>query len=301
MRKEINRSTETIAMYRYVVKGLVRHAQRMKSQDSLILSRHKGVLLSIACLDTEAHLPESFASQQVQAAIYAMQNWPGYFNPRALELICPEPSETESDRVDRVTAKRAAVQSKSFGKAKGTSSQLPVQQWKKIIDRILQSESKWATAAADWLCATLITGLRPNEWRAAKLEANQLSTTSVGFDHESKRNLEPRTIDLMCTSAEVQCVHRFLKSVELLDDQGFQRMYEGVRALTRTVGQRTLPDWDDVISIDAARQTSLANSKSKAIQTSNYLSKFQTDPGVEWSRALRAQAAMFEDRTRASN
>ena len=301
MLKEINRSPETIAIYRYVVKGLVRHAQRMKSQNPLILSRHKGVLLSIACLDTEPHLPESFARNQVQAAIYAIQNWPGYFNPRALELLCPEPSETESDRVDRVTAKRAAVLSKSWGKAKETSSQLPIQQWKRIIDRIVLSKSKWAAAAADWLCATLITGLRPNEWRAAKLEANQLSITSVGFDHESKRNLEPRTIDLLCTSTEVQCVHRFLKSVKLLDDQGFHRMYEGVRALTRTVGQRTLPDWDDVISIDAARQTSLAISKLKPIQTSKYPSKPQTDPGVEWSRALRAQAAMFEDRTRACN
>ena len=297
----IKKTPETLEMYEYVVKGLIRHAKRMKSQDPSIHARHKGVLLSIACLDIEPVLQVPLARQKFEAAIYAMKNWPGYFDPRALELLCPEPSESESDRLNRVAIKRAKLKSTGCVKAKEAANHLPIQRWKRVIEAILVSKSKWAAAASDWLCATLVTGLRPREWREATLDANRLSIAAAALNDEKEEIPAHRTIELTCKAAELECVQRFLSTVQHLDNQSFDLMYEGVRALTRTVGQRTFPEWSPAISIDAARQTFLAIKKSSSLDRLEDVPKPQTTPGPEWSRALRAQAALFEDRTKGGN
>jgi hypothetical protein len=292
---------KTIAMYKHVVRGLARHSIRMKSQDPLIVTRHPGVLLAIACRDVEPVVPESSASLKLAAAIYAIKNWTGFYDIGALEMLCPEPSESESDRQDRVLLKRANWNSKSSGKAREPANNLPTQHWKRVIDAILVSKSKWAIAASDWLSATLVTGLRPADWRKASLNKNLLSITAVAFDDEKEVAPLKRTIELACTDRELQCVQRFLNSVKNLDDQSFDLMYEGVRALTRTVGHRTFPEWGEVISIDAARQTALAIMKLSSHDSSDGDPKPQTSPGPEWSRALRAQAALFEDLTKSGD
>lgn len=292
---------ETIAMYKHVVRGLARHSIRMKSQDPLIVTRHPGVLLAIACRDVEPVVPKSSASLKLAAAIYAIKNWKGFYDIGALEMLCPEPSESESDRQDRVVLKRANWNSKKSGKAREPAHHLPIQHWKRVIDAIMVSKSKWAAAAADWLCATLVTGLRPREWREATLDANRLSIAAAVLNDEKEEIPALRTIELTCKAAELECVQRFLSSVLHLDNQSFDLMYEGVRALTRTVGHRTFPEWETVISIDAARQTALAIMKLSSIDSSEDINKKQTTPGPEWSRALRAQAALFADRTKSGN
>ncbi len=301
MERDLKISPGTIATYEYVVEGLVRHAKRMKSQDPLIHARHRGVLLSIACLDVEPVLPEPLARKKFEAAIYAVKNWPGYFNPRALELLCPEPSESENDRQNRVAIKRAELKSISCVNANEAANHLPIQHWRRVIEAISLSKGKWAEVAADWLGATLVTGLRPREWRHASLTANRLSIVTGAFDDEKEEVQVQRTIELTCKVAELHCVQRFLKRVQQLDDLGFQQMYEGVRALTRTVGHRTFSEWDAVISIDAARQTSLAIKKLSSFDGSEDVPKPQTTPGPEWSRALRAQAIILDEQARARN
>ncbi len=292
---------ETIAMYKHVVRGLARHSIRMKSQDPLIVTRHPGVLLAIACRDVEPVVPKSSASLKLAAAIYAIKNWTGFYDIGALEMLSPEPSESESDRQEIVLLKRANWNSKNSRKAREPANHLPAQHWIRVIDAMLVSKSKWAVAATDWLIATLLTGLRPAEWRKASLNGNLLSITAAAIDDEKEVVPAKRTIELACIDGELQCVQRFLNSVQHLDDQSFDHMYEGVRALTRTVGQRTFPEWSPAISIDAARQTFLAIKKSSSLNRSEDVPKPQTTPGPEWSRALRAQAALFEDRTKSGH
>ena len=106
---------------------------------------------------------------------------------------------------------------------------------RRIREFLFNSRGKWARPTAIWLTIGIVTGLRPSEWRSAKLDiAAKLLIVRNAKNSNGRANGERRTLDLSGFPETVwELVRSHVRFVgEFQSEQQFRRVY---RACAKTL------------------------------------------------------------------
>lgn len=133
-------------------------------------------------------------------------------------------------------------------------------------------KGKWRKPAVLWLAANTLVGLRPCEWRTARLKTIDgilnLEVTNAkntnGRSHGKLRHLDLSDLsksDLDLTRGQLQAVSYFVDG-----DATWSAYYEGVRKAIRRLTRANLPKQRKYPSLYSSRHQFAANAKSSGLQ-----------------------------------
>lgn len=246
--------------YTRVVAGLERHAAKLYAAGDMadIPDRNMRVAIAYGCLEptvTEA------TARLYRAAIHLLiKAEPGERDWDVLRIVDPEPSESESNRQDELREKRAR-NLQSLRGAQQKAKWLSMADWARLSDALGRSRSIWAQPARHWITATLLTGLRPCEWRRAVLDGNSLVVVNAKATN-GRSHSTTRTIGLArCDRSELAVVTSFLELVCSHGPDGYKSLYNGVRDLICDIARETFPGRDRYPSLYTARHCFAARAK----------------------------------------
>ncbi|WP_031404778.1 hypothetical protein [Thiomonas sp. FB-Cd] len=155
----------------------------------------------------------------------------------------------------------------SHGKAKHISPD----DLRALQDRLLQHPSRWSALANAWLRWTVVTGLRPTEWRHCQVSqeqpgrvvmAVQNAKATQGRAHGEMRTIAFAGLDLQQTRELAD----FAFAMRAFAQQGhFDRVYDGVRLTIHRVGLKLWPRRKRPITLYSARHQFCADAKSAGL------------------------------------
>jgi hypothetical protein len=256
----LTQTRETQSFYRRVVARLERHAAKLLAAGDMaeIPDRNVRVAIAYACL--EPTVTEATARLYRAAILHLIEAEPGERDWDVLKIIDPEPSASESDRQDELRARRAQNLQTLRG-AQQKAKWLSMADWTKLGEALGRSRSSWARPARHWITATLLTGLRPCEWRRAMLDGASLVVVNAKATN-GRAHSQTRTIGLAkCDRTELAVVASFLDLVRSFGSDGYKTLYDGVRDLICDVARETFPGRDRYPSLYTARHCFAARAK----------------------------------------
>jgi integrase len=254
------KTPRTKSFYAGVVARIERHADAMVAAGDMVHIEDRNLRLALAFDDLEPRVTEGTARLYRAALIDAIQSNPGQMDYDAMEVLCPEFSETTDLRLERLAEKRAANLTVLRGpqqKARWVSER----DWKQLLSGLQAAKSIWSDAACDWILVSLVTGLRPCEWHAARLDQWALVVKNAkatnGRSHGTHRTVDVSKLD----AATRALIGAFLGRVQALDDEGFKAMYDGVRELIRVVARKVFAGRKQFPTLYSARHCFAARAK----------------------------------------
>lgn len=137
-----------------------------------------------------------------------------------------------------------------------------------IMEAARQRISQWAKPACIWLLANAIVGLRPSEWRAARVEirdGNPILVVKNAKYNENRGNGPARTIDLaLLESGEANIVAAQLGIAGTYSktDQDWARYYSGCRKILHKITREIWPSRWSFPTLYSGRHQFAANAKS---------------------------------------
>jgi integrase len=137
-----------------------------------------------------------------------------------------------------------------------------------IESYIDKTQPKWGAALGAWLRASIITGLRPNEWQTAELkhEDGRVILKSENFKHNESRSYAPyREIDLTkLPDGSAEAVEQHLRIVNAMKQEGmYDLYYRGCSDLLRSINAKLWPRRKANITLYTGRHQFSANAKSE--------------------------------------
>jgi integrase len=250
----------TIATYERLGRRLTRRADELERLDEMGEVQDFDRRVAIAYLDLEPTISKATARLYRAAAIYCVQKDPGDFECEAMHMLAPEPSERDDFHEEWLTEQRAKNLTALRG-AQQKAKWLPEQDWQALFIALGKSDSKWAMPAIQWLAATLVTGLRPIEWRNAVLTGKCLTVQNAKATN-GRAHGETRTLDLSRSAAvERSAVGAFVETVKQHAESGFPDLYNGVRSLLRRIARRVFEGRKKFPSLYTARHVFAARAK----------------------------------------
>ncbi len=251
---------DTQSFYQRVIGRLERHAAEMVVAGEMVYNEDRNLRIAIAFTDLEPKVTVATARLYRAAVRHAMATSPGDFDHDVDQILDPEHNETWFDRQEQVRQERAANLTELRG-AQQKARWIPMTDWAKLNAALRASGSVWAEPACSWIGATLVTGLRPCEWRGAQLVDKALVVCNAKQTN-GRAHSETRTIGLArCPREDIDLVSGFLSRVKLAGDE-YEAMYDGVRELIRIVARRTFPGRTTFPSLYTARHCFAARAKS---------------------------------------
>lgn len=256
----LTKTPQTKWFYARVVARLERHADALVAAGEMVQLPDRNLRLALAFDHLEPRISEGTARLYRAALIDAIESNPGPMDYGAMEILRPEPSENSDFRLERLAEKRAANLTLLRGsqqKAKWVSDA----DWKKLLEGLEAAASVWSDAAIDWIRASLATGLRPCEWRSARIHQWALVVQNAKATN-GRSHGATRTVDLSGMDAATRAlVSSFLDRVHALDGRGFRSMYNGVRELIRVTGRRVFSGRKQFPTLYSARHCFAARAK----------------------------------------
>ena len=250
----------TQSFYLRIVARLDRHATRLVEAGEMAVIDDKNVRIAIAYRDLEPTITAASARLYRAAVRHAITHEPGSRDWDAEALIDPEPCAAESARLDDLAQQRK-VNLVTLRGAQQKAKWLPMAEWARLNTALGATHNPWARAAQQWIVATLIVGLRPCEWRRAKVVGTSLVVVNAKATN-GRAHSETRTIGLArCVKEDRAMVASFAEWVSQLDDPGYKAAYDGVRDLIRVTARTTFPGRDRHPSLYTARHSFAARAK----------------------------------------
>jgi len=275
----------TVDFYERIKQRLIRHANSMEVADAhrkdfelraLTGVTDQSMRIALAFADLEPTVSAATARLYRSAATYAVEKYPTILAYDALQILHPEASPSESDRLERLAEQRSANLSALRGPQQ-KAKWLPADDWRTLFNALLRGKGEWAYPTFCWLMASLATGLRPCEWRDATVVAGKLRVNSAKTTH-GRSHGATRTIDLTNSPMELRQVERFIGLVQATGKDRFRDMYNGVRNHLRKVARREFPGREKFVTLYTARHVFAARAKSTF--------------GREWVAALMGHGAL---------
>lgn len=130
-------------------------------------------------------------------------------------------------------------------------------------------KGKWIKPALLWMIANLLVGLRPIEWRTARLEGNanliELVVMNAKNTHNRANGKERRlnitslkTKEIQLIKAQLRLINQFSKS-----DEDWNMFYNGVRHTIKRIMRATYPNQKKYATLYSTRHQFSANAKSQ--------------------------------------
>jgi len=184
----------TERFYDRVAGLLMRHAARMEVAGNMGVIADRNVQIAFAFLDLEPTVTAATARLYRAAAVSFIARNPGPMDEDAEAILAPEPTETDYIQQEQLDRKRKTNLTVLRG-AQQKAKWIQTADWDRLLRALTESSSHWAQPAVHWIMATLITGLRPCEWKSACLLGTQLQLMNAKATNGRSHSLE-RTLDL---------------------------------------------------------------------------------------------------------
>lgn len=267
MRKAATTKTpKTKQFYAGVISRLEKHADEMVAAGDMIHIEDRNLRIALAYNHLEPLVTKGTARLYRAAAIDAVESDPGPMDHIAMEILRPEPSEDTDFQLERLADKRAANLITLRGPQQKAKWVSPAD-WDRLLSGIGATRSMWSAAARDWILAILLTGLRPCEWRTARLEGSRLIVTNAKATN-GRAHSACRTIDLSPAGHRAQApVCSFLQTVESLGADRFEELYDGVRGLIYDVARKVFAGRSRFPTLYSARHCFAARAKATHSKT----------------------------------
>lgn len=258
------KAQSTIDAYKYINRGLLRHAALMQERGDLGDLSDRNMTLAIAVADLEPRVQPSTARQYRAAVKFAIESEPGPLDEEALAILMPEMSEVQEEKQQMLTQLRAALLTELRG-SQQRAEYLSERDWQTFLAALNASKNLWGRITALWFACTLITGLRPCEWERAKMQDKTLVVVNAKAT-QGRAHGPIRTLDLGKADANtVVLLEKFLRIVAAHQGVAFADMYNGVRNLITKVARDVLSPRKRYPTLYTARHA--FSSKAKTVFT----------------------------------
>lgn len=257
---QLTKTSGTCAFYKRVAGRLEGHAKQMQMRGDLGNLTDVNLRLAMAYRDLESTVQSSTAKIYKLAALSAIALQPGPYDSEAMAILDPEMSPEEAERLHHVTQVRNATLTVARG-AQQKAKHLSPQDWNTLLRALLVSKSQGGPLASTWLTATLTTGLRPCEWKDAKLVGCELIVRNA--KHTNGRAHGPfRTINLRQVPPEVRAVLQdLLDEVSNTSAIDFSKKYTDTRKAIWSTARRVFEGRKTFPTIYTARDCFAARAK----------------------------------------
>jgi integrase len=152
-----------------------------------------------------------------------------------------------------------------------TSSQktkkLSVIQLKELKDYVASKQGKWIHSALLWITANMIVGLRPSEWRTAKLiekKEKTIMTVQNSKNTNGRANGKYRTLDI--TDIKLEELELLKAQIHVSQshsktDDSWNKYYAGVRKAIHRISRSCMPYQRRFPTLYSSRHQFAANAK----------------------------------------
>lgn len=234
---QITKTPDTCAFYKRVAGRLERHAEQMQSRGDLGNLTDLNMRLAMAYRDLEPTVQASTAKIYKLAALSAIALQPSPYDSEAMAILNPEMSPEETERLHHVAETRSATLTVARG-AQQKAKHLPPKDWAELLASLVVSKSGAGSLAAIWLTATLATGLRPCEWREAKLVGTDLVVKNAK-NTNGRAHSTHRTISLSQLPSEIRAaIQDLLDAVSHISTSDFSEKYNCTRKAIWSTARR---------------------------------------------------------------
>jgi integrase len=178
-----------------------------------------------------------------------------------MQILERDEEESGIEEEDQLRTVRREREKRFPRGAQQRAFRLSLADLQRLLDE-LRARGERGSEASDWYMSTVLTGLRPCEWRSAELVGDSLCVSNA--KSTNGRAFGPtRTIDVSgLLGFERECLIRHLAALEgQRDEPAFARKYKAVRTVIRDAGQRLWPKRLHRPSLYTARHQFAAGAK----------------------------------------
>tara|TARA_Y100001960_G_scaffold321323_1_gene395794 strand:- start:23233 stop:24285 length:1053 start_codon:yes stop_codon:yes gene_type:complete len=173
------------------------------------------------------------------------------------------------DKINNAVSKTKALNKKEVEARTSAKKQkhLSIQDLKKLDKELSRSKSQWSVPTRIWLRAGILTGLRPVEWRGAKLIENNDSVALLvnnAKNTNNRANGETRTLHLNHLKPEdINIIKSHLRVVGKFNEKksDWESLYQGCSNLLRNKNKIIFPLRKKHPTLYSARHQFSANAK----------------------------------------
>lgn len=157
-----------------------------------------------------------------------------------------------------------------------TSSQklkkIPIEDWEKLDSYLLSSDKKWHEQLRDWLRASILTGLRPVEWKGAYLDTyydKQALIVPNAKNTNGRSHGETRTLILENMSEQdMKAIKSHLNNIRtFIGMEEYEYFYRGCAISLYKACRKLWPRRKKHITLYSTRHQFSANAKSSGYST----------------------------------
>lgn len=236
--------SETIATYARLCAMLTRHACNRQAIDETTLDPYSAYALALEYRNTEPQISAASARLYRAAVEWALttEQYPADDLQEAWLVLNPEDSgPEEAERAMTIHEIRSARKRQKPRGSQQRARSMSLKDVRALIGA-LRSAGGYGPATADWFAATILTGLRPCEWKSAAIDhdhillCNAKATAGRGFG-------PTRKLMVSCLNwAERECLLRHLAAAgSAAKDQEFVQFYNNCRDVLRRTSENLWP------------------------------------------------------------
>lgn len=235
-----SKTRATEVAYQRILETVQRHAARLEASGAFPEIPDRSIRLAATLLELEAHVQPATFRMYKAAVLHSITVDPTEQSEDARELLEPELTEDHTLRKHEIDLARKDNLTSLVG-SQQRADHLSQQDWSILIEALLASKSRYGTAAALWLVATMETGLRPCEWRSAKIGSSKTLVVRNAKGTNGRAHSPTRTLDMFRSPAPIWiAISDFMEIVQNHGPDGFLGLYNGVREAIAVVGRRSL-------------------------------------------------------------
>lgn len=143
-------------------------------------------------------------------------------------------AETVRQQLRPVRRKRAPRRTSAQGEKRLDQDDLQA-----LVKRLNEERGKWDRTLLTWLFIELGTGLRPVEWREARIEGQWLEVKNAKYRPGYRAHGPDRRLDLSSLSPQERNLVFYL--LDVIAEEGFDRTYRGCRHRLYRVTRQLFP------------------------------------------------------------
>lgn len=212
--------------------------------DPMPLNPHTAAALALELLQSEPQVSAATARLYRAAVLWDLDNreYEADDLDRAMSLLEQEDGPEEMERGDLIRSMRRNREREAPRGAQQKATHLSLNDIQLLVDTLRLSTARHSNETADWFAATLLTGLRPIEWRNASIVSDWLivqnAKHSQGRSHGPIRRMHLASLVLH----ERACLDRHLETAQRAASEGrFAELYHGCRDLLRRTADKLWP------------------------------------------------------------
>lgn len=148
--------------------------------------------------------------------------------------------------------------------AKKRTRSVTTEDMHELLDQLQQSRSSYRIHAMMWISATAWTGLRPSEWRTARIHNGVLIVHNAKLSEERAHGRFRHLLIEQMPEQRRRLIERFVSDIlnDYRDPQAFHRLFEGTRRLIQRAGKKRWPRRRYTLSLYSFRHLFASYAKS---------------------------------------